>query len=571
MLYTQQTHNNKNDAKYIGWFLAVWTLFNIIQACTLELHSDEAYYWLYSRFLDWGYFDHPPMVALFIRAGDVFLHNEFGLRLVNILSSTASLYLLWKTAEQLGASAKWFILVASGMFTLHIYGFITTPDGPLLFFTALFFYVYQRYLLKDSWLQALLLGIILAGLLYSKYHGILLVGFTILADVKILKRGTFWLIAAVALALYVPHIVWQVNHNYPSVAYHLADRSEKSYRFDYTFFYILSQMLMAGVLTGWLLFYKGFALSATNSFIRVLKVNFIGIILFFLFTSLRGEVQPQWTIIAFAVLLIWLSAQLSHAAPPAWLQKLAVANIVIIAIIRLLVVAQPAPVQQVQAIKKFFGYKDWAHTIKQKAGDSWVVMNDGFQLPAKYCYYNNTLKCFSYDSRYYRLTQFEIWPLEDSVQNKRVFYVARDPDEATTDTLTTPTGKWYTGWIDSLRTYQRVSITTDEKKLTLAPGQSHTFNLIITNPYQYPINFSNTGVKHKVDLQACFFDGKQEVEVQGADSTFNQLQIEPGRNAQYSFTVKAPSKKGRYDMLFSLHTAPFNGNRNSGFITFTVE
>ncbi|GAA4928702.1 ArnT family glycosyltransferase [Mucilaginibacter defluvii] len=561
----------KNSDRYIGSFLAVWTLFNIIQACTLELHSDEAYYWLYSRFLDWGYFDHPPIVALFIRAGDLLMHNELGLRFINIFSSTASLFLLWKTAERCGASARWFILVAGGMFTLHIYGFITTPDGPLLFFTALFFYVYQRYLQKDTWPQAVLLGIILAGLLYSKYHGILLVGFTILADIKILKRGTFWLIALMALALYTPHILWQINHNYPSVAYHLADRSEKTYRFDYTFFYMLSQVLMAGVLTGWLLFYRGFALRASDNFTRVLKVNFIGTILFFLFTSLRGEVQPQWTIIAFAALLTWLSAQLSVTTPPKWLQQLAVANIIIIAVIRLLVIAQPAPVKQVQAIKKFFGYKDWAHTIKQKAGDSWVVMNDGFQLPAKYCYYNNTLKCFSYDSRYYRLTQFEIWPLEDSVQNKRVFYVAREPDNATTDTISTATGKWYTGWIDSLRTYQRVTITTNEKKLTLKPGQAHTFNLTITNPYQYPISFSNTGIKQKVILEACFFDGKQEVDVQVADNSFNKLQIKPGRNAHFAFTVKAPSKKGRYDMLFSLHTTPFNGNRNSGFITFVVE
>jgi hypothetical protein len=22
--------------------------------------DDEAYYWVYSKFLDWGYFDHPP-------------------------------------------------------------------------------------------------------------------------------------------------------------------------------------------------------------------------------------------------------------------------------------------------------------------------------------------------------------------------------------------------------------------------------------------------------------------------------------------------------------------------------
>src|ERR1700761_2577320 len=81
--------------KPIWYFLLCWTLFNALQAYTLELHADEAYYWIYSRFLDWGYFDHPPIVALFIRAGDSLMHNELGLRLITVLTSTASIYILW--------------------------------------------------------------------------------------------------------------------------------------------------------------------------------------------------------------------------------------------------------------------------------------------------------------------------------------------------------------------------------------------------------------------------------------------------------------------------------------------
>src|SRR5476651_1018621 len=81
--------------RLILYFLLAWTILNTIQACTLELQGDEAYYWLYSRYLDWGYFDHPPMVALFIRFGDSLLHNELGLRMTTVLTSSASIYLLW--------------------------------------------------------------------------------------------------------------------------------------------------------------------------------------------------------------------------------------------------------------------------------------------------------------------------------------------------------------------------------------------------------------------------------------------------------------------------------------------
>ncbi len=52
--------------------MAVISLF---QAGFTELMDDEAYYWVYSRHLDWGYFDHPPMVALLIKMGYGLFHQ----------------------------------------------------------------------------------------------------------------------------------------------------------------------------------------------------------------------------------------------------------------------------------------------------------------------------------------------------------------------------------------------------------------------------------------------------------------------------------------------------------------
>src|ERR1043165_7933966 len=90
----------KQSNKAIWYFLLLWTILNAVQAYTLEVHADEAYYWLYSRFLDWGYFDHPPMVAIFIRIGDNLWHSEFGIRLITVISSTLSLYMLWLIAKK---------------------------------------------------------------------------------------------------------------------------------------------------------------------------------------------------------------------------------------------------------------------------------------------------------------------------------------------------------------------------------------------------------------------------------------------------------------------------------------
>ncbi|HTK46544.1 MAG TPA: hypothetical protein VL328_01030, partial [Gemmatimonadaceae bacterium] len=47
---------------------AAW-LVRVAFAARLPLFPDETYYWDWSRRLAGGYFDHPPMIAVLIRAG----------------------------------------------------------------------------------------------------------------------------------------------------------------------------------------------------------------------------------------------------------------------------------------------------------------------------------------------------------------------------------------------------------------------------------------------------------------------------------------------------------------------
>ena len=49
--------------------LAALTLVRLVVAATVPLSPDETYYWVWSRALAAGYLDHPPMVALWLRAG----------------------------------------------------------------------------------------------------------------------------------------------------------------------------------------------------------------------------------------------------------------------------------------------------------------------------------------------------------------------------------------------------------------------------------------------------------------------------------------------------------------------
>ena len=81
----------QNNYKLLGIFILGWVLVNLLQATFTGLYPDEAYYWVYSRHLQWGYFDHPPMVALMVKFGELFHHGYLFTRLGTVLLSAGAL------------------------------------------------------------------------------------------------------------------------------------------------------------------------------------------------------------------------------------------------------------------------------------------------------------------------------------------------------------------------------------------------------------------------------------------------------------------------------------------------
>jgi len=58
----------------------------LVAAAFTPLTFDEAYYWMWSKHLAGGYYDHPPMVAFVIRLGTMTAGDtELGVRLASIL------------------------------------------------------------------------------------------------------------------------------------------------------------------------------------------------------------------------------------------------------------------------------------------------------------------------------------------------------------------------------------------------------------------------------------------------------------------------------------------------------
>ena len=138
------------------------------------------------------------------------------------------LWILWRLVRPADADrrdAALFTVVSASTLMLQLYGFIAVPDGPLMLTAALFLLTFKRFTegRRMAWLW---MGVAMALMAYSKYHGALVVLFALAAaPPRQLLRPSLYLSGAVALLLLVPHLAWQYDHDWASFAYHLSGRN----------------------------------------------------------------------------------------------------------------------------------------------------------------------------------------------------------------------------------------------------------------------------------------------------------------------------------------------------------
>ena len=78
-------------------FIAILIALRFVAGAVLPLSADEAYYWLWSKHLAAGYYDHPPAIAFLIRGGAMlFGDTSFGVRFLALLLSIAASWFVWR-------------------------------------------------------------------------------------------------------------------------------------------------------------------------------------------------------------------------------------------------------------------------------------------------------------------------------------------------------------------------------------------------------------------------------------------------------------------------------------------
>jgi 4-amino-4-deoxy-L-arabinose transferase-like glycosyltransferase len=302
---------NPNEARFAqntGLAILGLDALRLVAAAFTPITFDESYYWMWSKHLAGGYYDHPPGVAVVIRLGTMIAGDtEFGVRLVSILLALPMSWAIYQAAAMLFGSRR---VAASSAILLNVTlmaavgTMIVTPDAPLLVASSLLLFALARVLHTGRGVWWLAVGAAAGCALLSKYTA-LFFGPAILIWLLAVPKLRHWLISPwlylgglVAALLFAPVILWNAEHGWVSFIKQMGRARIEDFHPAFIAELIPTQIAFATPLV-WMLgvmgLYALFCRRAGAPPARVLvNTMFWVIVAYFVWHSLHARVEANW-------------------------------------------------------------------------------------------------------------------------------------------------------------------------------------------------------------------------------------------------------------------------------------
>jgi 4-amino-4-deoxy-L-arabinose transferase-like glycosyltransferase len=295
---------------YLFLFVAALTVLRFIAGAVLPLSADEAYYWLWSKHLAAGYYDHPPAIAYLIRGGTmVFGDTSIGVRCLSLLSSVPASWFVWRSGaillhdERAGGLA---CLLFNLTLMVAVETMAATPDAPLIACAAGFLFSLVKLDETQDGRWFLALGLAGGLSLLSKYTGFFL-GVGALTWLVWEPRAQRWLLspwpyvgAAVALILFAPNLWWNAIHGWMTFAFQFGRIGAGHFTLRFLAEFLGAQLVLASPFI-FILMVLGLA---THRYPSLIVAMVLPGLLYFALHSLHDRVQGNWPCFLYPALSI---------------------------------------------------------------------------------------------------------------------------------------------------------------------------------------------------------------------------------------------------------------------------
>ena len=312
--HTADNADNADSAWLSRWLLAAGLaslLLRLWLAASFPITGDEAFFYWWGVYPDWGYYDHPPMVGWLMAVMRATLGDSaLAIRLPVVLLPLALGGALWWALKGLGADgrvrAAWAVLLF-WLAPLNWLNMLITTDTPLIFWSVLSVAALlraERRAQADRTAHGLyaLSGLCLAAAFLSKYFAVVL-GLTYLVYFALYRRerlAGFALLVLCALPGAAINIAYNVSHGWPNIMFNIYNRNEAELfelRKPLTYIAMLAYLITPAAL--WLAARHRKALWATASAapaLRLLACLVLVPLLFFALLSGKKVIGLHWVL-----------------------------------------------------------------------------------------------------------------------------------------------------------------------------------------------------------------------------------------------------------------------------------
>lgn len=538
-------------------FYSLWIIAAVAQAYFQGLNDDEGYYWRWSQHLAWGYFDHPPVIAWIIAAGFALFKNQLGVRLVTVIFSTLSIFLLERIIKP--KDLKLFYVIVASISMIHTFSTLTKPEAPLFFFSVAFFYLYQRFLEKNSLSNALLLGMTIGLLFLSKQTGVLIVIFTIISNLRLLKNRYFWYAVGVSLILAAPHVIWQIDNSFPSLRFQAVERAGGALTLPLilkkTLSYFIELLSIGNPVVFFFYWYALVKIKPENYLEKSLKYNYFGLVLFFLLVSYKQGYANYWL---YATLIPYVYYGYKFLSVRPLPRKIVLgifpAMIFVLLAVRLFDVVDFLPESKVthdwKGAADKHRWSGWSQELLAVAGDRPVLFLNNYRPTGEYTFYTGKFSA-TYNEHNGRKDQFDIWDSVDALRGKEVVLVSENPlpGSAKFGECNYEGGHFDNNYriISNFQGYAHMDIIADNMSKTVGCKQKIELNLRLQKWNGQPGMFHADG-RDPSYIVSIFYRGDRPVLEQKTKIK------ETAATASLPLQLEAPAAPGEYTLQLSVLT-----------------
>lgn len=199
-------------------------------AWILPMSGDEAYFIVWAKHPDFGFYDHPPMVGWMLQLLLYFGSSEVLLRLPAILLSTViglGIYRLLKPHDETRAALVAMLFLASPLNVLNV---LVTTDTPLILFAFLSAASLYKALQQESFAWYVLSGAFFGMAFLSKYFAVLLglgyLAYFIFSARSKQKTLGLALLFLAALPFALLNLYWNYTHCWDNILFNFYTRHD---------------------------------------------------------------------------------------------------------------------------------------------------------------------------------------------------------------------------------------------------------------------------------------------------------------------------------------------------------